>query len=127
MPGEVPLAFDGNEVTAWRTERYATPGFGGLKEGVGLALALEAPAVAHRLDLTDVGSGGAFEVIAGDPGPGARVVGRGSFSGGHQQVDLQEGPPSGLYTLWITELPANAQGGGYRASVSEIALEGTPG
>jgi serine/threonine-protein kinase len=126
MPGEVPLAYDGNDATYWRTEKYATPDFGGLKDGVGLSLELDAPAVARRLDVTTRGTGGAFEVIAGEPGPGARVVGRGTFGDGPQQVELEPGAAAGTYTFWITELPPNALGGGYRAYVSEIGLEGTP-
>jgi len=125
MPGEVPLAYDGNEATSWRTERYATPDFGGLKDGVGLTLNLDSPAVARRLVVTTKGTGGAFEVIAGEPGPEARVVGRGTFRDGAQQVALDDGPASGTYTFWITDLPPNAQGSGYRAYVSEIGLEGT--
>lgn len=126
MPGEVPLAYDGTEATSWRTERYATPDFGGLKDGVGLTLALDQPAVARRLDITTRGTGGAFQVIAGAPGPDARVVGTGTFRDGAQQVDLADGPASGEYTFWITDLPPNVQGDGYRAFVSEVALEGTP-
>lgn len=126
MPGEVPLAYDGTVATSWRTERYATPDFGGLKDGVGLSLALDQPGVARRLDLVTRGSGGAFQVLAGPPGADARVVGSGTFRDGAQQVDLADGPESGEYTLWITELPPNAEGSGYRAYVSEVGLEGTP-
>ena len=39
-------------------------------------------------------------------------------------VVLDEGTPSGTYTFWITELPPNAEGSGYRAYVSEIGLDG---
>jgi hypothetical protein len=64
-------------------------------------------------------------VLAGEPGPDARVVGSGTFEGGAQSVPLTEGDPSSTYTLWITELPPNAKGDGYRAYVSEIGVEGT--
>ena len=67
---------------------------------------------------------GGFEVVAGEPGPEARVVGRGTFQDGAQQVALDDGAASGTYTFWITELPPNAEGSGYRAYVSEIGLEG---
>ena len=125
MPGEVPLSYDGNTDTSWRTEKYATADFGGLKDGAGLSVGLAAPAVATRLDLVSDGPGGRFEVLAGEPGPDARVVGSGTFEGGAQSVPLAEGDPSSTYTLWITELPPNAKGDGYRAYVSEIGLEGT--
>ena len=124
MPGEVPFAYDGNDATSWRTERYATPDFGGLKKGVGLSLALQSPATARELVLSSPSTGGAFEVLAGEPGPSARVVGRGVFEGGAQRVVLEGGPPVGTYTLWITDLPPNTDGSGYRAYVSEVALEG---
>lgn len=124
MPGEVPLAYDGNEATNWRTERYATPDFGGLKDGVGLRLDLQAPATARAMVLASPSTGGAFEVRAGGPGEAVRVVGRGTFGVGTQRVALDAGAPSGSYTLWITDLPPNTEGSGYRAYVSEVTLEG---
>jgi eukaryotic-like serine/threonine-protein kinase len=124
MPGEVPFAYDGNDATNWRTERYATPDFGGLKKGVGLSLALQSPATAGEMVLSSPSTGGTFEVLAGEPGPSARVVGRGVFDGGVQRVALGGGAPVGTYTLWITDLPPNVRGNGYRAYVSEVALEG---
>jgi hypothetical protein len=128
MPAEVPLAYDGNDQTFWRTEKYATPDFGGVgKTGVGLELALQQPAVATRLDMITKGTGGAFEVLAGPPGASARVVGKGSFTNGKQSVDLTPGAASDVYTLWITEPPPNVDGDGYRAYVGEISLWGTPG
>jgi eukaryotic-like serine/threonine-protein kinase len=124
MPGEVPLAYDGNTATAWRTERYATADFGGLKQGVGLSLRLRAPAVARQLVLTSPSVGGAFEMRAGDAGPSDRVVGRGSFDGGTLRVPLDAGDASDSYMLWITELPPNTGGEGFRAYIAEVELEG---
>jgi serine/threonine-protein kinase len=124
MPGEVPFAYDANEATNWRTERYATPDFGGLKEGVGLSLELQSPSTAREMILSSPSTGGAFEVLAGPPGASARVVGRGTFEGGAQRIVLDDGAPAGTYTLWITDLPPNTEGSGYRAYVSEVALEG---
>ena len=128
MPAEVPLAYDGNDQTFWRTEKYATPDFGGVgKTGVGLELTLQQPAVATRLDMITKGTGGAFEVLAGPPGADTRVVGKGTFTNGAQSVDLTPGAASDVYTLWITEPPPNVDGDGYRAYVGEISLQGTPG
>jgi len=128
MPAEVPLAYDGNDQTFWRTEKYATPDFGGVgKSGVGLELVLQQPAVATRLEMVTKGSGGAFQVLAGPPGPNATVVGTGEFTNGRQSVDLTPGPVSDTYTLWITTPPPMDNGDGYRAYVGEISLQGTPG
>jgi hypothetical protein len=126
MSGEVPLAYDGNEETAWRTERYATADFGGVgKTGVGLTFTLQQPSVATRMNLITKGTGGAFRVLAGPPATDARVVGEGTFENGRQSVDLTPGAPSGIYTLWITSLPPNILGGGYRAYVGEASFDGT--
>ena len=126
MPGEVPLAYDGNEETAWRTERYATADFGGVdKTGVGLQFTLQQPSVATRMNLITKGTGGTFEVLAGPPATDARVVGEGTFGNGRQSVDLTPGAPSDIYTLWITSLPPNILGGGYRAYVAEASFDGT--
>ncbi len=126
MSGEVPLAYDGNEETAWRTERYATADFGGVdKTGVGLDFTLQQPSVATRMNLITKGTGGTFQVLAGPPATNARVVGEGTFGDGRQSVDLTPGAASGIYTLWITSLPPNILGGGYRAYVSEASFEGT--
>ncbi len=126
MSGEVPLAYDGNEETAWRTERYATADFGGVdKTGVGLTFTLQQPSVATRMNLITKGTGGTFQVLAGPPATDARVVGEGTFGDGRQSVDLTPGAASGIYTLWITSLPPNILGGGYRAYVAEASFEGT--
>ncbi len=128
MPDEVPLAYDANEATGWRTERYATPDFGGVgKQGVGLQFTLQQPAVAGRMDLVTKGTGGTFQVLASPPGADARVVGTGTFENGQQSVALEAGASSDVYTLWITALPPNAEGSGYRAYVTEASLQGTPG
>ena len=126
MSGEVPLAYDGNEETAWRTERYVTADFGGVdKAGVGLEFTLQQPSVATRMNLITKGTGGTFEVLAGPPATDARVVGEGTFGNGRQSVDLTPGAASGIYTLWITSLPPNILGSGYRAYVAEASFDGT--
>jgi len=52
-------------------------------------------------------------------------VGEGTFGNGRQSVDLAPGAASDIYTLWITSLPPNILGGGYRAYVAEASFDGT--
>ncbi len=77
-PDLLPLATDGDPSTAWYTENYQdTPELGNLKEGVGLALTLPAPAVATEMVIDSPtpgsplpGAGARKRDRAGDPGPG---------------------------------------------------------
>jgi len=110
-----PLATDGDPSTSWYTETYATPSFGGLKDGLGLVL--------------DAGSSttlSALEVTTGTPGFTARVETGDSRSGPFapdSAVETVSGPTtfslqgeSGrYYVVWITQLPPSG-----KAAISEV-------
>jgi eukaryotic-like serine/threonine-protein kinase len=122
---EVAFAHDGDPGTAWHTERYATAGFGNLKKGVGLQLTLAAPARPSEVEVVSPSAGGTFELLGplhGGMGP-RDVLGRGAFDGGTVRVALDRPAEAGTdYVLWITSLPAD--GGGFRAAVAEVSLQG---
>jgi hypothetical protein len=125
-PQEVPLVLDGDPSTAWHTARYTTADFGNLKDGVGLAIELAAPARPTELDLTSPSVGGSFELLGplqGGMGPRA-VLGGGEFTGGEVTVPLDAGDAAASYVLWITSLPPDAEGR-FRAAVAEVSLRGT--
>ena len=101
---DAPSATDGNPSTYWRTEHYASPEFGGLKQGVGLVL--DAPA-GHALkkltvttdtpDFTAVVKAGTSPAAAEDDSDPATIEGK-------TTVDLN-GRSGPVYVLWITRLP----------------------
>lgn len=125
-PDAVPDAHDGDPSTAWTTERYSTPGFGGLKDGVGLLVDLGAPTALA-----------AAEVVLEQPGVTVELRGSATESAdpdayrvlasGHGQGDrIALVPPAGTqdryYLLWITRLAPDD--GRASAGIAELLLTG---
>jgi serine/threonine-protein kinase len=132
-PGEVPLAIDGQDETAWETDRYNSALLGGLKSGVGLRVELESEAEIGRLVIQSPLIGWTFQVYAADglsadgpPDPtGARPNTDGdrvfTVEDGVAEIDLE--PFRGRTVLiWITGL-APEEGGGFRASIAEVTVQ----
>jgi len=119
------LAVDGDSTTAWVTEQYLTPQFGGLKDGVGLLLRLTAPATITELDVSSPTPGARFQLL-GPLVDGERdVLAEGSLSDEAQTIELAEADPSDVALLWITELVSDGAGR-YWAGVREVELRGVP-
>jgi serine/threonine protein kinase len=122
--GELPLLRDGDPNTAWTTETYTTSRFGGLKQGVGVVLVLDA---VHRLDdlaVTSPSKGWSAKVYVADspktslPEWGEAVSTKNGIDGDTTvSLDDREGA---AVLLWITDLgPAN------QVSVGEVRVSGS--
>ena len=130
-PSTVPMAFDGNPATAWTTEHYNSPGFGNLKDGVGLWLDLGRNARVSRVTITSPLPGWRFELKAGTlpddlSAPLANSRGDTTFrvgSDGKVTVDLRPFRTRGLL-IWITQLAPDD--GRFAAAVGEVGVAGTP-
>ena len=73
------LAIDGDDETAWYTERYEPPAtFGGLKDGVGLLLRTARPAVATEAVVLSPTPGATFQILANAPPPRGRLLAEGT-------------------------------------------------
>jgi hypothetical protein len=117
---ELPLLHDGDAGTAWRTDRYATPAFGGLKPGVGVILPLEAQATLGTLSVDSSSAGWTASVYVADQ-VGSTLAAWGKpvgELGTNRTVDLG-GRRGGAVLLWITHL-----GGDGRVSLGEVRLTG---
>lgn len=117
---EAELVMPG-ESGGWRTERYNTPDFGGLKSGVGLLVELEEEAEITQLDFLAPAGTSLMEVRVGDSDDveDAETVEEVELDG-DVTVELDE-PAIGEYVfLWFTE--ATAEGGGYRAMIDEVDI-----
>jgi serine/threonine protein kinase len=118
------LAADGDPSTSWRTETYQGRHFGNLKDGVGLVVALPAPARLGRLEVRSPTSGWAASVyVAATPPPdlagwGPPVDGSEGIQG-DATFDLR-GTSGAFVLLWITDL---GDGPG-RVEVEELAVIG---
>jgi serine/threonine protein kinase len=127
---DLPLAIDGDPSTFWTTDGYTTSDLGGIKEGVGLVLALrqesaiagvrfEAPLTGWRFRLYASDEGGAFELDE----PIQSEGGEDTFRAEPRNEVVFE-PVEGRYLmLWIIDLAV--ADGEYRAQVSEAELLGT--
>lgn len=123
-PGLRDLAVDGDPDTAWLTERYQdTPTFGGLKDGVGLLLRLDAPAVLTEARILSPTPGATFELQAVGPSGTRPVLAEGTFDGTLQTVTVTPETAAQNYVVWITGLTP-APDGGYQAGIAEVSLRG---
>ncbi len=98
------LATDGNPLTFWDTETYATPAFGGLKDGVGLVLDAGSAVALHALKVSTDTPGFTAVIRAGDAPDGPF-----SDDSPSQTVDAEttfalDGRTARYYVLWITNL-----------------------
>lgn len=120
------LAIDGNPVTAWHTDFYASPSFENLKPGTGLLLDMGRTVTISTVRVL-LGSppGADLQVRVGavasltDLPPVAQV----SDAGGQVSLHLTS-PARGRYVLiWFTQLPP-AVSSTFQASVYNVSLEG---
>jgi hypothetical protein len=115
-------AIDGDPSTSWRSERYDSATFGGVKKGVGLALDLGDPSVVRQVTLDVPGSDGVVEVRAADtPDVGASsVLARGRIEGsGKVVLSIRRAASTRYLLVWFTRVPQQ-QSGENRVLVDEI-------
>jgi hypothetical protein len=105
--------------TAWRTQTYVSPDFGGLKDGVGLVLDVGAPRTVGRVTFDVVGAPMAVELRAGDSSSGSasgfQRVATESSASGSTTLTVKGGGQHRYWVIWVTKL--GAADGGYRAVI----------
>jgi tRNA A-37 threonylcarbamoyl transferase component Bud32 len=122
---EAPLAFDGDGSTSWSSENYESPEWGGLKDGVGLALVLDEAGPLRALELDTPLSGWQAEIyVSGDdPGQLDRLAAWGRpvaelASGDEGPARVEFEAQGSAVLVWFTR----ADDGG-RVQVDEVRLE----
>jgi hypothetical protein len=116
--------YDGDLSTTWTSEGYSSVDFGGLgKKGVGVLLDLGQPTSVSQVTI-DLGPG-PLDVTAyaatNASLDGAAVIGSVSSASGQIQLKAATAVPQAQYLIvWFTRLAPD--GGKFRASISEIAL-----
>jgi hypothetical protein len=118
---------DGAPSTVWATERYKTPAFGNLKDGVGFHVDLGGPRVLTQVTL-DVPRGG-FDVeirVAGrieqDPSSWTTVTAIPQIESGPTTYALSEVPQGRYLLVWITGGLQPFEGG-YHAEIGEVRVQ----
>jgi eukaryotic-like serine/threonine-protein kinase len=114
-------AIDGNPDTSWSTERYDSPEFGNLKDGVGLILELDQPADLRSLEFDTPSEGWQAEIYVAqsDPGTldgwGEPVATFEQNGSGTNSASFDE--TGGAVLLWFTRAGNDGQ-----ATVTEVRL-----
>ncbi len=121
---EAKRAVDGDQTTAWRTERYDTRALGGLKDGVGIYVDLGSSRDLGVLTAQSSSPGWSARVyVANSPGAtladwGDAVVTIDGADAGETTADLS-GSKGRYVLLWVTDVGAD---GGYRFELQDLAI-----
>ena len=127
--GTQTLAIDSNPTgTAWASEHYDTPDFGGLKDGVGLAIDAGSTVTAKSMEIRSPTPGWDASIYEAGGSPPSDLSGWGqpvahvANGGGHETVSLPS-KPAQSYLIWITTLPqAKDDPGRYQMEISDVRL-----
>jgi eukaryotic-like serine/threonine-protein kinase len=125
--GAAPKAVDRDPQTAWETERYTTPDFGRLKQGLGMVLDLGSPKQARQLELQLLNGGSNLEVYGSESLPTnfeewtAHPLASLSDAPRDSTLDLAGDGSYQYYLIWFTRLPAVTDG--YKDGIAEATLK----
>jgi serine/threonine-protein kinase len=127
--GTEEQAVDGNPTgTAWSSEHYDTPDFGGLKDGVGLAIDAGSTAAAKSMTIRALTPGYDAEIyeINGPPADSLSSWGQPVAKirdGGERESVTLPGKPAKSFLIWITKMPqAQDDPGRYQMEISDVQL-----
>ena len=125
-PGSVANAHDGDPTTAWSTERYDSPEFAGLKDGVGLLVDLRTPTALASAEVVLEEPGVTVELrgaaTASDDPADYRVLASGQADGERLRLVPSAGTSDRYYLVWITRLPPAE--GRTSAGIAELLFTG---
>lgn len=118
---EIQRIYDGDPSTAWTTEGYNSETFGGVKEGVGVAVDLGQQQDISSVTL-DLPTAAQATVFAGDQATNSGTE-IGKTQGRSGQVVLEPSSPvkAQYVTVWFTSL-VPGEDGRYRAALGEITV-----
>jgi hypothetical protein len=118
---------DGDTETYWSTKHYASPDFGGLKDGAGVRLTFAETSTLKKVTVTTArNNGGRIELRAlNDDGSLGDELASGELAGdGEVLLETPEPLETESVALWIPELPPDSnEQGRYRARIAEIQVE----
>jgi eukaryotic-like serine/threonine-protein kinase len=127
--GTERLAVDTNPTgTAWTSEHYDTSDFGGLKDGVGLAIDAGSPVAARQISIRSATTGYDAKIYETSGSPPDSLSGWGQpvasiSNGGTTETVGLPGKASQSYLIWITKLPsAKDDPGQYQMEISDVRL-----
>jgi len=123
-PRQVPLAFDGDPGTAWKSRWYGTDTYNRSKEGVGLVLDLSAPTVVREVELTLPAAQDVTIYLTDEARlEGAQQIGRVTGTSGTVTIkaprDIQAGSK---LIIWVTRPAPDEAPTHHRAQIAEVVV-----
>jgi hypothetical protein len=123
---QLGAATDGNPATTWETERYDSRKFGGLKDGVGIVLRLDAVTPLDRIELTSPTKAWSVQVYVAE-GAGADLGSWGDPVATRDDIDgnvtlALHGARGAAVLVWITDLGDGSVGDGFSTAIAEAKL-----
>jgi serine/threonine protein kinase len=127
--GTEELAIDSNPTgTAWSTEHYDSEEFGGLKDGVGLAIDVGDPVAAKQMMIRSLTPEYDAQIYELNGSPPSSLSGWGEpvaaiSNGGESETVNLPGRPAQSFLVWITRAPtANDDPGRYQMEISDVRI-----
>jgi serine/threonine-protein kinase len=127
--GTQEQAVDGNPTgTAWSSEHYDSPDFGGLKDGVGLAIDTGSPVAAKQLVIRTLTPGYDASIYELNDSPPSQLSDWGQpvadvRDGGDTERVTLPGKPAESFLIWITKAPqAQDDPSRYQMEISDVQL-----
>jgi serine/threonine protein kinase len=129
---DVPNTYDGKQSTTWTTMSYKNrPDLGGQKKGVGIIYDLGTLTDVSQVKVDLIGDGTNLElrVPTADPSRSPSTVDgwkpvATADNAGSSAVLKPAAPVRTQYVLvWLTSLPKQADGNGYRGEISEVSVQ----
>jgi hypothetical protein len=123
-PRLVPLAFDGDPDTAWKSRWYGTDTYNRSKEGVGLVLDLSAPTVVREVELTLPAAQDVSVFLTDDAElEGAQEIGKVRDTSGTVTIKAPSGiDPGTKVIVWVTRPAPDEAPDHHRAQIAEVVV-----
>jgi serine/threonine-protein kinase len=127
--GTQEQAVDGNPTgTAWSSEHYDTPDFGGLKDGVGLTIDAGSTVAAKSMTIRALTPGYDAQVYELNSAPPDSLSAWGQpvaniSDGGERESVTLPGKPAKSFLIWITKMPqAQDDPSRYQMEISDVQI-----
>jgi hypothetical protein len=123
-PRQVPLAFDGDTGTAWKSRWYGSDTYNRSKEGVGLVLDLSAPTKVREVELTLPAAQDVSVFLADEADlEGAQEIGRVRDTSGTVTIKAPSDIEAGTKVIvWVTRPAPDEAPNHHRAQIAEVVV-----
>ncbi len=115
---QVPLAFDNNPSTSWKTQFYTDATFGSLRDGVGIYGDAGQPVALKRIEVDTTLPGWTAAIETSDDGQNWSAPGPSATMSPQQSFDVGALGSHRYWMVWITKLVSGPSG--FQASIAEI-------